>query len=112
MARRSLVDRSPDIAEKALRAMVESIAYINNPANKSSVMRTLAKDLRLARVDDAETGYEQMKTLYDKKIYPNVDGLKNVVRLLAGSSEQLRRLKVENIVDDRIVKKLERNNGS
>ena len=112
MARRSLVDRSPDIAEKALRAMVESIAYIINPANKSSVMRTLAKDLRLARVDDAETGYEQMKTLYDKKIYPNVDGLKNVVRLLAGSSEQLRRLKVENIVDDRIVKKLERNNGS
>ncbi len=112
MARRSLVDRSPDIAEKALRAMVESIAYINNPVNKSSVMRTLAKDLRLARVDDAETGYEQMKTLYDKKIYPNVDGLKNVVRLLAGSSEQLRRLKVENIVDDRIVKKLERSNGS
>jgi hypothetical protein len=112
MARRSLVDRSPDIAEKALRAMVESIAYINNPVNKSSVMRTLAKDLRLARVDDAETGYEQMKTLYDKKIYPNVDGLRNVVRLLAGSSEQLRRLKVENIVDDRIVKKLERNNGS
>jgi len=112
MARRSLVDRSPDIAEKALRAMVESIAYINNPVNKTSVMRTLAKDLRLARVDDAETGYEQMKTLYDKKIYPNVDGLKNVVRLLAGSSEQLRRLKVENIVDDRIVKKLERSNGS
>ena len=108
MARRSLVDRSPDIAEKALRAMVESIAYINNPVNKSSVMRTLAKDLRLARVDDAETGYEQMKTLYDKKIYPNVDGLKNVVRLLAGSSEQLRRLKVENIVDDRVVKKLEK----
>lgn len=108
MARRSLLDRSPDLAEKALRAMVESIAYINNPANKQSVMRSLAKDLRLAKVEDAESGYEQMKTLYDKKIYPNIDGLKNVVRLLAASSEPLRRLKVESIVDDRIVRKLER----
>ena len=108
MARRGLLDRSPETAERALRAMVESIAYINNPANKSSVMRSLAKDLRLAKVEDAESGYEQMKTLYDKKIYPNIDGLKNVVRLLAGSSEQLRRLKVESIVDDRIVRKLEK----
>jgi ABC-type nitrate/sulfonate/bicarbonate transport system substrate-binding protein len=108
MARRSLLDRSPDLAEKALRSMVESIAYINNPANKASVMRSLAKDLRLAKVEDAESGYEQMKTLYDKKIYPNVDGLRNVVRLLAASSEPLRRLKVENIVDDRIVRKLEK----
>ena len=108
MARRSLVDRSPDLAEKALRSMIESIAYINNPANKASVMRTLAKDLRLAKVEDAESGYEQMKSLYDKKIYPNIDGLKNVVRLLAGSSEQLRKLKVESLVDDRVVRKLEK----
>lgn len=108
MARRSLVDRSPDLAEKALRSMIESIAYINNPANKASVMRTLAKDLRLAKVEDAESGYEQMKSLYDKKIYPNIDGLKNVVRLLAGSSEPLRKLKVESLVDDRVVRKLEK----
>src|SRR5436190_20449668 len=40
MARRSLLDRSPETAERALRSMVESIAYINNPANKTSVMRS------------------------------------------------------------------------
>ena len=108
MARRGLLDRSPEVAERALRALVESIAYINNPQHKSSVMRTLAKDLRLAKVEDAEAGYEQMRTLYDKKIYPNVDGLKNVVRLLAGSSEPLRKLKVETIIDDRVVRKLEK----
>jgi ABC-type nitrate/sulfonate/bicarbonate transport system substrate-binding protein len=108
MARRSLIDRAPETAERALKALVESIAYINNPANKMSVMRSLAKDLRLSRVEDAESGYEQMKTLYDKKIYPNVEGLNNVVRLLAGSSEQLRKLKVENIIDHRVVKKLEK----
>jgi NitT/TauT family transport system substrate-binding protein len=108
MARRSLVDRSPDLAEKALRSMIESIAYINNPANKASVMRTLAKDLRLAKVEDAQAGYDMMRTLYDKKIYPNVDGLRNVIRLLANSSEPIRKLKVEDIIDDRVVRKLEK----
>ncbi|HEX2229838.1 MAG TPA: ABC transporter substrate-binding protein, partial [Candidatus Binatia bacterium] len=108
MARRGLLERSPEVAERGLTAMVESIAYIKDPKNKSSVMRTLAKDLRLAKVEDAETGYEQMRTLYDKKIYPNADGLKNVVRLLAGSSEPLRKLKVETIIDDRVVRKLEK----
>ena len=108
MARRSLVDRNPDLAERSLRAMVETIAYINNPNNKTAVMRSLAKDLRLAKVEDAQAGYEMMKTLYDKRIYPNVDGLRNVIRLLANSSEPIRKLKVEDIIDDRVVRKLEK----
>ena len=108
MARRSLLDRSPEIAERSLRAMVETIAYINNPNNKSAVMRSLAKDLRLSKVEDAQPGYEMMKTLYDRRIYPNVDGLRNVMRLLASSSEPIRKLKVEDIIDDRVVRKLEK----
>jgi NitT/TauT family transport system substrate-binding protein len=34
MARRSLVERNPDLAERSLRAMVETIAYINNQITK------------------------------------------------------------------------------
>jgi ABC-type nitrate/sulfonate/bicarbonate transport system substrate-binding protein len=108
MARRSLIDRSPESAERTLRAMVETIAYINNPNNKMAVMRSLAKDLRLSKVEDAQPGYEMMKTLYDRRIYPNVEGLRNVIRLLANSSEPIRRLKVEDIIDDRVVRKLEK----
>jgi ABC-type nitrate/sulfonate/bicarbonate transport system substrate-binding protein len=108
MARRSLLERSPDLAERTLRAMVETITYINNPANKLAVMRSLAKDLRLAKVEDAQAGYDMMRTLYDRRIYPNVDGLRNVIRLLANSSEPIRKLKVEDIIDDRVVRKLEK----
>jgi NitT/TauT family transport system substrate-binding protein len=108
MARRSLVERNADLAERSLRAMVEAIAYINNPNNKAAVMRSLAKDLRLSKVEDAQAGYDMMKTLYDRRIYPNADGLRNVIRLLAGSSEPIRKLKVEDIIDDRIARKLEK----
>ena len=69
-------------------------------------MRSLAKELRLSKVEDAQAGYDMMKTLYDRRIYPNVDGLRNVIRLLASSSEPIRKLKVEDIIDDRIARKL------
>jgi NitT/TauT family transport system substrate-binding protein len=108
MAKRSLVDRTPDVAEKALRAMVESIGFINNPANKALVLKSLSKELRLSKPEDALAGYEVMRTLYDRRIYPNAEGLRNVIRLLGNSSEQMRKIKIENIVDDRIVRKLEK----
>jgi len=88
--------------------MVETISYVNNPANKAAVVKTLTKELRLAKVEDAQAGYEVMRTLYDKKIYPNVEGLRNVVRLLGRSSEPIRKIKVEEIIDDRVVRKLEK----
>jgi ABC-type nitrate/sulfonate/bicarbonate transport system substrate-binding protein len=108
IAKRSLLDRTPEIPERTLRAMVETIAYVNNPNNKNTVVKTLVKELRLAKIEDAQAGYEMMRTLYDKKIYPNVEGLRNVVRLLGRSSEQIRKLKVEDIIDDRVVRKLEK----
>jgi ABC-type nitrate/sulfonate/bicarbonate transport system substrate-binding protein len=108
MARRNLVERSPDVAEKSLRAMVDAIAFINKPDNKSAVMKSLAKGLRLPKVEDAAAGYEMMKVLYDRRIFPNLEGLRNVVNLLGRSNEQIRRIKVEDIIDNRVVRKLEK----
>ena len=108
MARRSFVDRSPETVERSLRAMVETIRFINNPENKSAVIKSLVRWLRLSKAEDAETGYEMMKVLYDRRIYANVDGLRNVIRILGRSNEQIRRLKVEDIIDERIAKKLEK----
>jgi len=108
IAKRSLIDRTPEIPERTLRAMVETVTYVQNPANKAAVVRTLVKELRLSKIEDAQAGYEVMRTLYDRRIYPNLEGLRNVVRLLGRSNEQIRKLKVEDIVDDRVVKKLER----
>jgi hypothetical protein len=46
--------------------------------------------------------------LYDRRIYPRVDGVRNVIRLLGATNEKIRRLKAEDLVDDRFVKKLEK----
>ena len=46
--------------------------------------------------------------IYEKKIYPRVDGVRNVIRLLGQTNEKIRKLKAEELVDDRFVRKLEK----
>jgi ABC-type nitrate/sulfonate/bicarbonate transport system substrate-binding protein len=108
MAKRSLIDKNPELPERALRALVEAITFVNNPSGKNLVVKSLMKELRLAKTEDAQAGYEMMRVLFEKRIYPNVEGLRNVVRLLGRTSEPIRKLKVEDIVDDRVVRKLEK----
>jgi NitT/TauT family transport system substrate-binding protein len=106
--RRSFLKSSPETVEKVLRAMTQATAYIEKPENKTSVMTSLYKGLRLARFQDAEEGYELMRTLYERRIYPNADGIRNAIRLLGTSNEKIRQLKAEDMVDDRLVRKLEK----
>ena len=65
-------------------------------------------DEAVRRVEDAEEGYQSMAGLYEKKLYPSVQGIRNVIRLLGTTNEKIRRLKAEDLVDDSVVKKLEK----
>jgi len=108
ITRRSFIASSPDIVENILRALVESIAFIQEPGNKAAVMKSLARGLRLPRVEDAAQGYDGLVTFYERRIYPNVEGIRNLIRLLGPANEKIRRLKAEDLVDDRFVRKLEK----
>jgi len=108
IGKKSFVTASPATVENVLRALLDSSAYIRNRDNKTSVMKSLAKALRFRRVEDAEEGYRSMFNLYEKKIYPSVDGIRNVIRLLGNTNEKIRRLKAEDLVDDSAVRKMEK----
>ena len=90
-----------------MTAVVEAIAFIREPANKAAVMRSLAKGLRLSKPEDTAEGYEVIKTLYEQKIYPSAEGVRNTIRLLGASNEKIRGLRAEDLIDDRTVRKLE-----
>ena len=107
-ARRSFVNQYPEVVEKVLTALVEAIAFIQDPANKSAVMRSLAKGLRLSKPEDTAEGYEIIKTLYERKIYPTAEGVRNTIRLLGASNDKIRGLRAEDLIDDRIVRRLDR----
>ncbi len=108
LARRSLLDKSPDLVEKTLRALAKAIAFIQEPDNKPMVMRSLAKWLRLARPEDAEAGYETIKGGYDRRLVPTKEGLRNALRILTKFDAKFGRLKADELVDDRITRKWEK----
>lgn len=108
ITRRSTMANSASQIESVVKALLDGVAFIRNPENKAQVTRSLAKGLRLKRIDDADEGYRSMLDLYEKKIHPNVDGVRNVIRLLGAGNEKIRRLKAEDLVDDSVVKRLER----
>ena len=65
------------------------------------------KWLRLPRVDDAVAGYGAMRPL-SRRIFPTVEGVRNTVRILGRVDPKFSKLKAEELIDERIVRKLER----
>jgi ABC-type nitrate/sulfonate/bicarbonate transport system substrate-binding protein len=108
LTRRSFVAQSPATVEKVLRALLDAMDFIREPKNKPAVVKSLARGLRLDSLQHASDGYESMLELYDRRIYPNTEGIQNVIRLLGTVNEKIRPLRAEDLVDDRIVKKLEK----
>src|SRR6476660_8399075 len=106
--RKSFVAQHLEVVENVLRALLDGITFIQSPDNKSAVLKSLVQWLRLSKTDDAVEGYEFMRKMYTKRIYPTVDGIRNSLRVLATTNEKFRALKAEDLVDDRIVRKLEK----
>jgi hypothetical protein len=61
----------------------------------------------LQKVEETAEGYEVMRTLFEQRIYPNAAGIRNVIRLLGPANAKIAQLKAEDIIDDRIVRKLD-----
>jgi hypothetical protein len=57
--------------------------------------------------NSAEEGYEDMLRALDRKPFPSLEGLRNAQRLMKLRNPKLGELKVENIIDGRIMRKLE-----
>jgi hypothetical protein len=72
------------------------------------VLKSMVQWLRLSKMDDAVEGYEFMRKMYTKRIYPTVDGIRNSLRVLSLTNEKFSRVKAEDLIDDRIVRKLEK----
>src|SRR5262245_49216868 len=99
---------SPDVVEGVIRGLVDSLAFIAQPENKPAVLKSLMKGLRLQKGEQAVEGYESLPLLFEKRIYPRADGVRNVIRLLGLTNEKIAKLKAEDLVDDRFVRKLEK----
>jgi hypothetical protein len=65
--------------------------------------------LRITEMSFAEDGYQELLTRggLEKKPYPSLEGVRNVQRLMLGSNPRVGELKLEDVIDRSIVRKLD-----
>ena len=88
--------------------MLESVAFIQNPANRDVALKSLVKNLRLSNTREAESGYEVLQWLYSLDIKPQLKGIQNMQRLLALTSPKVATVKAEDVVDENPAQRVEK----
>jgi ABC-type nitrate/sulfonate/bicarbonate transport system substrate-binding protein len=103
------LQKRADIAEKLLMTLVESLAYSMAPANKAVVIKTMMRRFQINDPAVAEEGYQDYLSGVERRPIPMVDGMRNIRRLLATLNPKIASVKVEELIDSRLIRKLEEN---
>ncbi len=98
-----------DIAEKILMALVDSLAYTLAPQNKNTVMKTMMTRFHISDTAIAEEGYQDLRVSVERKPFPSLDALRNIRRLMAVQNPKAANVKVEELIDARLIRKLDEN---
>jgi ABC-type nitrate/sulfonate/bicarbonate transport system substrate-binding protein len=100
---------NPLIVENLAKAVVEGAAFVQNPANKKTVIDSIARNLRLDRPDRLESAYRAIAETIPRKPCPSLAGIASVLKLMAqhGINPKAAELKPEDIADMSLCKKLE-----
>jgi len=104
---RARFQQQPELAENMLKALIESLAFILAPANKAAVVGTIMRRLKIADSAVAEQGYRDLIQIIDPKPYVSLEGMRNIQRLVKIHNPAVAHLKVEDVIDNRPLKKLE-----
>jgi ABC-type nitrate/sulfonate/bicarbonate transport system substrate-binding protein len=106
---RALMKSEPELVENIAKAIVEAVAFIHNPSNKTAVEKTIDKFLRLGKPDRVEKAYHDLRQMLPRKPCPTLEGVATVLKLMAqhGLTPKASQLKPENVVDMSVCKKLD-----
>jgi ABC-type nitrate/sulfonate/bicarbonate transport system substrate-binding protein len=106
VVQRSFLQQHPEVAENYLKAEIEGMAFGVAPKNKPAVIRILMRRMRTDAAG-AEDGYLDLVRGVDRKPFASLEGMRNLQRLLKPRNPKIGELKVEDVVDNRIMRKLD-----
>ena len=104
---RRIAAAKPQVIDAYLKTFIEAIGYVVEPANKQSVIRTLATNLRLSNPADAEEAYHSVVGSIERVPYTNLEGMKRLHRLLMTINPKVADVRVESVIDNSFISKLE-----
>jgi ABC-type nitrate/sulfonate/bicarbonate transport system substrate-binding protein len=98
---RKILRSDPQMVERVGRATVDSIQFIVNPANKTRVIQSIMKNLKVTDRERVETVYGELVEEFPRSICPTVTGVRSIMKLMVdlGINPKAGQLKVEDVVD-------------
>ena len=111
LVERPYLQQNADTLQGVMMALIEGMAFTGHPRNKSAVLETLTKQFRMSDSAIAEGAYQDVATLVrleeGRKPYVSLEGMRILQRLLAPQNPKIGSIRVENLIDSTIIKKIE-----
>ena len=111
LVERPYLHQNMDTLQDVLKALIEGMVFITAPKNKTAVLETITKQFKLSDPVAAEGAYQDVFTLVRleeyRKPYVSMDGLKILQRLMKNQNPRIGEIKVENLVDSSVLKKID-----
>jgi ABC-type nitrate/sulfonate/bicarbonate transport system substrate-binding protein len=106
IARRATFRQEQKHYEAMLQGTLDAMRFFMRPENKAAVLKSMARVLRLPRVEDAESGYNGLLASYSIDLKPKPEGVKKIYSILLRTNPKLQSLKPESIIDDSLIQKI------
>ena len=105
------LQQNSETLQNVIKALIEGMVFITAGKHKSAVLDTISKQFKLTDPAAAEGAYQDVFTLVRleeyRKPYVSMEGLKILQRLMKSQNPRIGDIKVENLVDSSVLKKID-----
>lgn len=106
VVRKSSVRQNPKTYDALLKGTLDAMRFFLKSENKQAVMQSIARVLRLPRLEDAENGYNAMLAVYNPDLRLKAEGVQKIYSILSRTNPKLHGLKPESILEDSVIQKI------
>lgn len=107
VVRKNAAHQNAKTYEALLKGTIDALRFFQRPENKPAVLKTMARHLRLNRIEEAEAGYNAMLAAYSSDFRPKPEGLQKIYGILSRTNPKLASLKPETILDASFIQRIE-----
>jgi len=105
------LQQNAETLQNVMKALTEAMVFTASPKNKPAVLETIMKQFKMTDTAAAEGAYQDVVTLIRleeyRKPYVSLEAMRILQRLLKTQNPNIGDIKVENLIDASVIKKLD-----
>jgi ABC-type nitrate/sulfonate/bicarbonate transport system substrate-binding protein len=107
VASKNYTQNRAETLENIIKALLEGLAFVLAPGNKSQVIKTLMYRFKSSDASLVEQEYADAVKDLDLKLYPSVEGVRNMQRLMQLQNPRLASIDPATLIDSTFIRKLD-----